>query len=226
MRYALICLDKPNALQTRVENRAAHLAYIKASGVVEQAGPFIDAAGQMCGSAGGPRCRLARPRPRPGRRRSLCEGGAVPVGDDPGMEAGDRMNFGFSNRSPTSGAGTPGRQGGRGRGMARGPQLSGPQQHAGDEGGRPGVLLSLQHRQGGGGDRRGLPGKRARQHHGRPALGLRLDPGGAAFHDGRSRWRIARSCRGWRRWSWSTTPGFPCSRSARRNGKLSVRRGA
>lgn len=50
MRYALICIDKPNALQTRVENRAAHLEHIKTSGVVEQAGPFIDAAGQMCGS--------------------------------------------------------------------------------------------------------------------------------------------------------------------------------
>ena len=50
MRYALICIDKPNALQTRVENRAAHLEPIKASGVVEQAGRFIDAAGQMCGS--------------------------------------------------------------------------------------------------------------------------------------------------------------------------------
>ena len=50
MRYALICIDKANALQTRVENRAAHLEHIKTSGVVEQAGPFIDAAGQMCGS--------------------------------------------------------------------------------------------------------------------------------------------------------------------------------
>jgi hypothetical protein len=50
MRYALICLDKPNALQTRVDNREAHLDHIRASGVVEQAGPFIDAAGQMCGS--------------------------------------------------------------------------------------------------------------------------------------------------------------------------------
>lgn len=50
MRYALICLDKPNALQTRVENRTAHLDHIQSSGVVEQAGPFIDAAGQMCGS--------------------------------------------------------------------------------------------------------------------------------------------------------------------------------
>ncbi len=50
MRYALICIDKPNALQTRIDNRAAHLAYIQSTGVVEQAGPFIDAAGQMCGS--------------------------------------------------------------------------------------------------------------------------------------------------------------------------------
>ncbi len=50
MRYVLICHDRSNALQTRVENRAAHLAHIEASGVVEQAGPFIDAAGQMCGS--------------------------------------------------------------------------------------------------------------------------------------------------------------------------------
>ncbi|WP_128516371.1 YciI family protein [Tabrizicola thermarum] len=50
MRYALICIDKPNALQTRTDNRAAHLAYIQETGVVEQAGPFIDAAGQMCGS--------------------------------------------------------------------------------------------------------------------------------------------------------------------------------
>ncbi len=50
MRFALICLDRPNALQTRVETRAAHLEHIQATGVVEQAGPFIDAAGQMCGS--------------------------------------------------------------------------------------------------------------------------------------------------------------------------------
>jgi uncharacterized protein YciI len=50
MRYALICLDKPNALQTRVENRPAHLEHLNSTGVVEQAGPFIDAAGQMCGS--------------------------------------------------------------------------------------------------------------------------------------------------------------------------------
>lgn len=50
MRVALVCTDKPGALQTRLDNRAAHLAHIEASGVVEMAGPFLDAAGQMCGS--------------------------------------------------------------------------------------------------------------------------------------------------------------------------------
>jgi uncharacterized protein len=50
MRVALICKDKPNALQTRLDNRAAHLAHIEASGVVEMAGPFLNEAGQMTGS--------------------------------------------------------------------------------------------------------------------------------------------------------------------------------
>jgi uncharacterized protein len=50
MRFALVCLDKPGALQVRVDNRSAHLAYIEATGVVEQAGPFLDESGLMCGS--------------------------------------------------------------------------------------------------------------------------------------------------------------------------------
>jgi uncharacterized protein YciI len=50
MRVALICIDKPGALQTRIDNRAAHLAYIAETGVVEMAGPFLDAQGQMAGS--------------------------------------------------------------------------------------------------------------------------------------------------------------------------------
>jgi uncharacterized protein YciI len=50
MRVALICTDKPGALQTRLDNRAAHLAHIEASDVVEMAGPFLNAEGQMCGS--------------------------------------------------------------------------------------------------------------------------------------------------------------------------------
>ena len=49
MRVALICIDKAGALQTRLDNRAAHLAHIAASGVVEMAGPFLQD-GAMIGS--------------------------------------------------------------------------------------------------------------------------------------------------------------------------------
>ncbi len=50
MPFVLICRDKPGALETRKANRADHLAYIEATGVVAQAGPTLDAAGQMAGS--------------------------------------------------------------------------------------------------------------------------------------------------------------------------------
>ena len=50
MLIALIARDKPGALQTRKDNRAAHLAYIGETGVVQQAGPLLDNAGDMCGS--------------------------------------------------------------------------------------------------------------------------------------------------------------------------------
>ena len=50
MRVALICTDKASALQTRLDNRAAHLAHIETSGVVEMAGPFLNPEGQMTGS--------------------------------------------------------------------------------------------------------------------------------------------------------------------------------
>jgi uncharacterized protein YciI len=50
MRFALMTKDKPGALQTRKDNREAHLAYIAETGVVEMAGPVLDDAGEMCGS--------------------------------------------------------------------------------------------------------------------------------------------------------------------------------
>ena len=50
MRIALITRDKAGALQTRLDNRDAHLAYIKETGVVEMAGPFLDENGTMTGS--------------------------------------------------------------------------------------------------------------------------------------------------------------------------------
>ena len=48
--FALICTDRPGHLETRKANRQAHLAYLQDSGCVAQAGPFLDGAGEMCGS--------------------------------------------------------------------------------------------------------------------------------------------------------------------------------
>ncbi|MCC5999542.1 MAG: YciI family protein [Pararhodobacter sp.] len=48
--FALICSDKPGQQALRLENRAAHLAYLQASGCVVHAGPFLDAEGAMSGS--------------------------------------------------------------------------------------------------------------------------------------------------------------------------------
>ncbi|MEX0278458.1 MAG: YciI family protein [Ruegeria sp.] len=42
MLIALIARDKDGALQTRLDNRSAHLAYIKKKGVVAQAGPLLN----------------------------------------------------------------------------------------------------------------------------------------------------------------------------------------
>ncbi len=50
MRVVLLCTDKPGALQVRLDTRAAHLAYIADTGIVDLAGPFLDEAGAMTGS--------------------------------------------------------------------------------------------------------------------------------------------------------------------------------
>lgn len=50
MLFALICTDRPGAVETRRANREAHLAYIAETGCVVQAGPFLDGAGEMVGS--------------------------------------------------------------------------------------------------------------------------------------------------------------------------------
>ncbi|MTD99865.1 YciI family protein [Paracoccus sp. YIM 132242] len=47
--FAVICRDKPGALQTRLDTREAHLAYVRDSGIVRMAGPLIDG-GEMRGS--------------------------------------------------------------------------------------------------------------------------------------------------------------------------------
>ncbi|WCR02428.1 YciI family protein [Paracoccus saliphilus] len=40
--FAVICRDKPGALQTRLDTREAHLAHIRNSGIVAMAGPLIE----------------------------------------------------------------------------------------------------------------------------------------------------------------------------------------
>lgn len=50
MLIALIARDKPGALQTRLDNREAHIAYLKETGVVSQAGPLLNDEGAMVGS--------------------------------------------------------------------------------------------------------------------------------------------------------------------------------
>lgn len=51
MLFALMCLDKPNALEVRMGAREAHLAYVRER--IEQvklAGPLLDDEGGMAGS--------------------------------------------------------------------------------------------------------------------------------------------------------------------------------
>ncbi|SLN62961.1 YciI-like protein [Roseovarius albus] len=50
MLIALMAQDKPGALQTRLDNRDKHVAYLKETGVVSQAGPLLDNNEQMIGS--------------------------------------------------------------------------------------------------------------------------------------------------------------------------------
>ncbi|MFV0385621.1 YciI family protein [Paracoccus sp. (in: a-proteobacteria)] len=47
--FAVICRDKPGALQTRLDTRDAHLAYVRDTGIVTMAGPLIEE-GEMRGS--------------------------------------------------------------------------------------------------------------------------------------------------------------------------------
>ncbi|MDV7144163.1 YciI family protein [Tropicimonas sp. TH_r6] len=50
MLVALIAKDKHGALQIRKDNRPAHVEHLKSNEIVRQAGPLLDADGEMCGS--------------------------------------------------------------------------------------------------------------------------------------------------------------------------------
>jgi uncharacterized protein YciI len=49
--YVLVCNDKPDSLELRLANRAAHLAYARGfADRLKVAGPLLDEAGNMAGS--------------------------------------------------------------------------------------------------------------------------------------------------------------------------------
>ena len=50
MLIALMAYDKDGAFDVRKANRDAHVAYLKSTDAVVQAGPFLDDSGEMCGS--------------------------------------------------------------------------------------------------------------------------------------------------------------------------------
>jgi uncharacterized protein len=53
MIFVLICKDKPGHIQTRVDTRPDHVAYLNKlneAGKLKFAGPFLDTAGQAVGS--------------------------------------------------------------------------------------------------------------------------------------------------------------------------------
>ena len=41
MLYCLVCIDKENSIETRMENREDHLKYVAETNVVKFAGPFL-----------------------------------------------------------------------------------------------------------------------------------------------------------------------------------------
>ena len=53
MLYALICKDKPDSLQVRLDNRPAHIEFLRKlndAGTLKLAGPFLDEGGKPYGS--------------------------------------------------------------------------------------------------------------------------------------------------------------------------------
>lgn len=51
MLFALMCLDKPDAMELRLATRERHLAYVRDNAAaVKVAGPLLDDAEQMAGS--------------------------------------------------------------------------------------------------------------------------------------------------------------------------------
>ena len=49
MLYCLVCIDKEDSIETRMQNREEHLRYVKETNVVKFAGPFLSEEDTMIG---------------------------------------------------------------------------------------------------------------------------------------------------------------------------------
>ena len=187
MLIALIARDKPGALQTRLDNRDAHVAYIKNSGVVAQAGPLLDEDGEMCGSL--VMLEVAD--------MAAAEGWAA---NDPYAKAGlfetveliqwnkviGRALLAVQVRTLDLGLGRSGRQAAtRARNGTACATTRPATSCARWPSATAGSSTTRQTREGGRRHRRGQRRGASRQHHGRSALGMRRHPRGAAAAQGR-----------------------------------------
>ncbi|MBV8798241.1 MAG: YciI family protein [Alphaproteobacteria bacterium] len=50
MLFVVIATDKLDSLNLRLQTREAHFAYAQETGVIKLGGPFLNEAGEMCGS--------------------------------------------------------------------------------------------------------------------------------------------------------------------------------
>ena len=50
MLYCLVCIDRENSIETRMQNREDHLKYVAETNVVKFAGPFLSEEDTMIGS--------------------------------------------------------------------------------------------------------------------------------------------------------------------------------
>ena len=50
MLYCLVCIDRENSIETRMQNREDHLKYVAETNVVKFAGPFLSEEDIMIGS--------------------------------------------------------------------------------------------------------------------------------------------------------------------------------
>ena len=99
MLFAVLCTDKPNSLQVRMDTRPQHVAFLddlNAKGVLTFAGPFLDDDGKPNGSLVVIKAETHRGGGRYRRRRPLCQGRTFRPCRDQALELGLQQAGGVS----------------------------------------------------------------------------------------------------------------------------------